>query len=154
MRKIQVNEGRIAPFEFAESAEKFCEDGFPENGKLIGEIKIVGEVVSKDEKLKVCGKIFCRRKFICDRCLSESEEDQVHDFEEELEKEEMIDGFVDVSEIVRDTLIISQPMRSLCSVDCKGLCPSCGKNLNEGDCDCDGFVADPRLAVLQDFKPN
>ena len=154
MRKIQISEGSVTPFEFIESAEKFCGDDFLENGKFIGEIKIVGEVVDDDEKLKICGKIFCRRKFICDKCLSESEESQIHDFEEELDGEEIVDGFVDVSEIVRDTLIISQPIKSLCKVDCKGLCPSCGKNLNEGDCGCDRFIADPRLAILKDFKPN
>lgn len=154
MLKIQIGGGSVAPFEFKESAEKFCGENFLENGKLIGEIKIVGEIVKDDEILKVRGKIFCQRNFICDRCLGETEENQIHDFDEELEQSEVIDGAVDISELVRDTLIISQPIKNLCKINCKGLCPVCGKNLNEGDCECERFIPDPRLAILQNFKPN
>ena len=39
-------------------------------------------------------------------------------------------------------------MRVLCSEDCKGLCPKCGRDLNEGECGCDLKEPDPRLAVL------
>ena len=154
MLKVQIGGGDVAPFEFNESAEKFCGENFLENGKLIGEIKIVGEIVNDDENLKIRGKIFCQRKFTCDRCLSETEENQIHDFDEELEKSEVVDNLVDITELVRDTLIISQPIKNLCKIDCRGLCPICGKNLNEGSCECDRFIPDPRLAILQNFKPN
>ena len=154
MRKVQIGAGGVAPFEFSESAERFCGENFLENGKLIGEIKIVGEIVNDDENLKIRGKIFCQRKFTCDRCLSETEENQIHDFDEELGKSEVVDNLVDITELVRDTLIISQPIKNLCKIDCKGLCPICGKNLNKGDCECDRFIPDPRLAILQNFKPN
>ena len=154
MRKVQISGGNITLFEFKEAAEKFCGEDFLENGKLTGEIKIVGEIVKDDKNLKIRGKIFCQRKFICDRCLSESEENQIHDFDEELESAAVVDNLVDITEIVRDTLIISQPIKNLCKIDCKGLCPVCGKNLNESSCECDRFIVDPRLAILQDFKPN
>jgi uncharacterized protein len=38
---------------------------------------------------------------------------------------------------LRDYAILSVPMKKLCSDDCKGLCFKCGKNLNNGSCDCD-----------------
>ena len=43
----------------------------------------------------------------------------------------------DLDEIIREELILNMDMTVLCSEDCKGLCPRCGKNLNEGDCGCD-----------------
>ncbi|MBR6012296.1 MAG: DUF177 domain-containing protein [Selenomonadaceae bacterium] len=154
MLKVQIGGVLCVPFEFEVSAADFCGDDFLENGKLVGEIKIVGEVAKDDENLKIRGKIFCQRKFICDRCLNAAEEDQIHDFEEELDSGEIVDNFFDITDIVHDTLMISQPIKNLCKTDCRGLCPVCGKNLNEGSCECEKFIPDPRLADLQNFKPN
>ena len=41
-------------------------------------------------------------------------------------------------------------MRLLCSLDCNGLCPRCGSNLNDGPCDCEPEI-DPRLEKLKDL---
>ncbi|MGB9682274.1 MAG: YceD family protein [bacterium] len=43
---------------------------------------------------------------------------------------------IDISSSVRENIIINLPIKPLCRPDCKGLCPVCGKNLNEGDCSC------------------
>lgn len=43
----------------------------------------------------------------------------------------------DLDELVSTNIILNLPMKHLCSETCKGLCPKCGKNLNEGDCGCD-----------------
>ncbi len=54
---------------------------------------------------------------------------------------------------LRDSLALELPMRVHCRDDCKGLCPQCGVNLNEGECDCGEATADPRwdaLARLRD----
>ena len=59
------------------------------------------------------------------------------------------DGFLDVDEEVLSELEMEFPLRFLCHDDCKGLCQRCGKNLNEGDCDCSKREIDPRLAPLQ-----
>lgn len=55
---------------------------------------------------------------------------------------------VDLSELVRQTLLVSLPLQPLCRAACAGLCPQCGKNLNEGPCDCPTETLDPRLAAL------
>ncbi len=151
MLKIQIGAGAVVPFEFELSAERFCEEDFLDNGKFSGEIKIVGEVVNGEKNLKIRGQIFCQKEFTCDRCLSEAKENQVHEFDEELDRAEVVDNCVDITEIVRDILIASQPIQNLCKIDCKGLCPNCGKNLNEGNCGCDRFIPDPRLAILQNL---
>ena len=58
------------------------------------------------------------------------------------------DGFLDMDEPLREQIEMEFPVRFLCDEDCKGLCPKCGKNLNDGDCDCQKREIDPRLAGL------
>lgn len=57
---------------------------------------------------------------------------------------------VDLDEAAREALILESDMVFLCSPDCKGLCPRCGKNLNAGECGCKP-EPDPRLAQLLDL---
>ena len=61
---------------------------------------------------------------------------------------------VDVDSIVVPELILNMDMAVLCDEDCKGLCPVCGKNLNEGDCGCNQKTVDPRLEALKNFLPD
>ncbi len=61
-------------------------------------------------------------------------------------------GIFDALEAARTMFLLNVPMRFLCSDDCKGLCSSCGKNLNGGECGCSQKEIDPRLAVLKNLK--
>jgi uncharacterized protein len=61
-------------------------------------------------------------------------------------------GELDIEECARSLFILNFPTRFLCDEDCKGLCCSCGKNLNDGECDCNKKEIDPRLAVLKNLK--
>ena len=60
--------------------------------------------------------------------------------EEELPQEEteplFVDGIFDLNELLRQNTLVAVPIKPLCSEECKGLCPHCGKNLNDGPCDC------------------
>lgn len=58
------------------------------------------------------------------------------------------DGFLDMDEMLLMQLEMEFPARFLCKDDCLGLCQRCGKNLNEGECDCPKKEIDPRLAPL------
>ena len=61
----------------------------------------------------------------------------------------LIDNFrFDLDPLVSEDVFLSLPAKLLCREDCKGICPRCGKNLNEGPCSCEK-PADPRLAVLK-----
>lgn len=55
-------------------------------------------------------------------------------------------------EIAREQVLIGLPMKPLCREDCRGLCPSCGTDLNTGTCACAAKAVDPRLEVLKNFK--
>lgn len=56
---------------------------------------------------------------------------------------------VDIDTPLIEALLLNMPLTFLCSEDCKGLCPKCGKDLNEGKCDCPEKEIDPRLEILK-----
>ncbi len=56
---------------------------------------------------------------------------------------------LDLEDPMREYALLSIPMLPLCREDCKGLCPQCGANLNDGPCDCDTEQVDDRLAALK-----
>jgi len=58
---------------------------------------------------------------------------------------------VDLTDLIRETLILSLPMKPLCDVECKGLCPDCGANLNEETCECKHEESDERWEGLKDL---
>lgn len=60
---------------------------------------------------------------------------------------------LDVTELVRQHLVLAVPMAPLCRPDCRGLCPTCGADRNEGDCGCSADAVDPRLEALRRFRP-
>ena len=61
------------------------------------------------------------------------------------------DSRLDVDELVTAELLLSLPAKTLCTPDCRGLCPYCGRNLNEGLCGCRADKTDPRLAALKEL---
>lgn len=60
------------------------------------------------------------------------------------------DGYIiDLTPIVREESILAVPMNAVCQEICKGLCSSCGVNLNDEQCDCVHDEIDPRLEALR-----
>lgn len=59
---------------------------------------------------------------------------------------------LDVSSLLWEQFLLSLPVKPLCDDACKGLCRTCGKNLNEGQCDCPEEEGDPRMAPLRNLK--
>ena len=56
---------------------------------------------------------------------------------------------LDITTPLFEEMLLEMPSKILCREDCRGLCPRCGKNLNEGGCDCKQSEGDPRLAILK-----
>ena len=63
----------------------------------------------------------------------------------------LTDDCADLDEILTTAFVFGVPAKLLCSEDCKGLCPVCGADLNEGPCGCQKPV-DPRLAALAQWR--
>ena len=100
----------------------------------------------------------------CDRCLKPVENKLVLHFsrnvtsdsedafsDEDDERSFMEGDKLVVEDLLNNEIMINWPMKVLCKPDCKGICPKCGKDLNTGDCGCDTFVPDPRMAVIKDI---
>ncbi len=94
----------------------------------------------------------------CDRCAEELAKDFSFDIKkivvEQLQNEKDDDDYIviknkvlDLDELVNEEVSLFLPTKILCREDCKGLCPSCGINLNVSKCDCKKDV-DPRMSAL------
>lgn len=59
---------------------------------------------------------------------------------------------IDLTDDVRQTILLAIPLKLLCSAGCEGLCPTCGANLNTEPCTCSEPVGDPRWEKLRTFQ--
>jgi uncharacterized protein len=92
----------------------------------------------------------------CDLCLKSFqskitftiEEVFCNDTDSEKEFWDFSDKTIDLKPAVVADILLNMPMRAVCSDDCKGLCPKCGHNLNEGDCGCDRGYRNPQFEKL------
>lgn len=100
----------------------------------------------------------------CDRCLKEIQQKIVLHFVREIEgsdayqekekddEQSFMAGYeLDVDGLVKNECLMNLPTKVLCKPDCKGICIKCGKDLNMGECGCDTFVPDPRMAGIKDI---
>lgn len=99
----------------------------------------------------------------CDRCLEDVSQAMQLSFQrdivihEETEAEQgeelsFMEGYqLNIDELIYSEILINWPTKILCSDNCKGICNKCGQNLNHGQCGCDTFVPDPRMAAIKDI---
>ena len=97
---------------------------------------IVSSFITKaDQELLVNADIRCRLQLSCARCLQM--------FEVSLQTAAMLSyqvaptDVVDITEDIRQEILLAYPMIPLCQAGCKGLCPTCGQNLNDTSCPCE-----------------
>lgn len=86
------------------------------------------------DSLLVKAQVKGQMKLACARCLEEFES-PIHK-ELDLQYKIASENFIDITDDIRQELMLDLPLKSLCREDCKGLCPICGQNLNEGPCKC------------------
>lgn len=105
------------------------------------------------------GRIHANVECECVRCLATTTQPVVAEFQEiwyyppekAPEEAEWVigeDANLDLAPLVREGFLLGIPIQVLCREDCKGLCPTCGQDLNTGPCNCAGETIDPRLAPL------
>ena len=127
-------------------------------------MKVKGEITNTAGYMRMCVSLSVDYRTECSRCLSPVSGEFSLDLEKTVSPRDLLenldedslddyaiveDGFLDMDEQLREQMEIEFPIRFLCREDCLGLCPKCGKNLNEGDCGCSKKEIDPRLAPLQ-----
>lgn len=122
-------------------------------------IKLQGAVVKSAGIVTLRAKATYTFHGVCDRCLTPFRRQDTVDVEHilvtTLENEEnedfvLIDNYqLPLDDLITADILLQLPSKNLCREDCRGLCPQCGKNLNEGLCDCKSETTDPRLEVLR-----
>ncbi len=142
---------------FAEDEELDCVS--PVKGKV--------EITNSGPLLLVRGKVVTDVRLFCGRCLTdvilpiEVEIDEgfplVHvgdsvfaqpEEEEDTASELVNNNILDLEELIRQDLLVGIPIQPLCEPECKGLCPTCGQNLNVEDCACPPETIESPLQVL------
>lgn len=61
-------------------------------------------------------------------------------------------GGIELTDLLREQVLLEVPLKTVCKEDCKGLCPHCGRNLNTGQCECTEAASDPRWEALKGLK--
>ncbi len=83
--------------------------------------------------------------------IREAEEGQLKG--DELDTAFYQNDVINTDELLAEQIVLNLPMKSLCSPDCKGICPQCGVDLSVQGCSCGHTEMDPRLAVLKQLLP-
>ncbi len=106
-----------------------------EEARFTNPIQVTTQLKREINFVRIEGEVKGNLELRCSRCL----EDFTKDFSYGLNllfsvKRE--DAFIDITENLREEIILNHPFKVLCKSDCKGLCSLCGQNLNKGRCSC------------------
>lgn len=108
-------------------------------------VRLDGEYIGTGESVRIEGAVSCKVHAHCAKCLEPVEQELTAKVGEVFTKtpdesdpdQYPLDGTaVELDELVRDALLLALPLRFLCKIDCKGLCPECGQPLNHRRCTC------------------
>ena len=133
--------------------------------RLSHPLRLEGVLESVVDGILVRGTLSTVIEAECGRCLEDMRQDVASevvelfrdpaeiDPDDELEAGyEIRDAQIDLDVLVRDALAPALPYSPVCDEDCKGLCPTCGTNLNEASCDCTDTSTDARWAALEALR--
>lgn len=137
--------GKTLPFAFSVDAAALGLD--KEDLQFDDQLQVRLEAVYRDGKIDVTGSLRMKVAFLCSRCLKSFSCPIVADFEDEIPVDHTTD--VDLTELARELFFTALPLKPLCDEDCKGLCHSCGGDLNKKQCGCPNDEIDHRLSVLK-----
>jgi len=142
------------------------------DGLILGTCSIDARGSRSADQLRLTGRVVATLQVDCARCLKpvpvnvDERFDLLYipsvnrlepDEETELAKDDLSIAFyrddcLDLDDIVREQIELAIPMARLCTDQCRGLCSTCGANLNESDCSCRADEPDPRWAALERLR--
>lgn len=102
---------------------------------FIGPLKMKAHVEKLEDTVIARANVESKYSSICSRCLEESQQDWSKEYILDFPVEKKTE-FIDMTDEIRQEVILSFPARTLCKPDCKGLCLGCGVNLNKEECKC------------------
>jgi uncharacterized protein len=145
-----------------------AEVGLADYEEFCNPIEIVLNINKIGSEIYIRAVVSTTAKLFCDRCLDEYEWpvketiDIICTTDTGLAKNDQDDVYfmtkatkeIDITESIRQLLIICLPERKLCKKNCKGMCSQCGTNLNLETCQCTNEKIDPRWEALNKLKFN
>jgi uncharacterized protein len=129
-------------------AEEFRLDVPVDEPAVVHPVETTLHAEASAEAVVLTGQVATRLRITCSRCLEAYETPLTGRFEVHVSP---LQEFVDVSEEVRQSLLLALPVKPLCRPDCQGICPQCGKNLNAETCLCRGEAQNGPFDQLRKF---
>lgn len=156
-------------FEFLLAPEEIALDS--EDAELKNAVRVTGKLTKHIAQTDVAGTISAELEIECSRCLQKIDKDLEFAFEaafvtpenfteakeaelnaKDLDVSVFEGDKIDLTELVREQILLNLPEQVFCREDCKGLCDKCGANRNLIDCNCKEKEIDPRWAALKNLK--
>ena len=144
-----------------------------ENVRQIANLDWSASAERAGAEIRISGKLDTTVELACSRCLDPARfqvskpfdlffrerDDAMFDEDEEVELHEndtrtafFTGTKLAIADILREQILLAVPMKALCTIDCKGLCPTCGTNLNSGSCGCSPENFNPHMDTLIEIK--
>jgi uncharacterized protein len=176
---FEIRDLELHPIEFTEKFEPGVIDLGSEYRQMTpiessGRADLVEEHHGKHkiiQDIRIQGRLATRLELSCARCLEPIAQDVKREFDllyrpqgADAGRDEMsvTDAEAEISyyegegilldDVVREQVLLAVPLKVTCREDCKGLCPHCGTNLNEGQCSCAVAPEEPRWAALKEIR--
>ena len=139
--------------------------------QLIAAVSVEGRIRRQDGEVELRGKLATKVAIACGRCLKSVElpvevafserfvpavawrGEEQHELAQEDLNLSVFDGQgIELDDLVKEEIVLAIPGHSLCHEACRGLCPSCGVDLNLVTCDCETKRIDSRWEKLKDLR--
>ena len=158
---------------FAASFEPGVVDFGSESVHQVGPLDWSASAERAGEEIRIAGSLKTSVELPCSRCLEPARiainkpfdlffrqrDEDMFDEDEEVELDEadtrtafFTGSQLAIADILREQILLALPMKALCTLDCKGLCPHCGTNLNSGNCNCPKESFNPHMDTLLEIK--
>ena len=168
VRDLEIRAARF-DVELAPGVVEFLDTKLRQAGPLKagGKVELVTGSLGE---IRVKGHMTVRMEVDCDRCLEPAEFPVDSDFElyyspvtggfgdeKAIDPSEAEMGFyegdgLELNDVLRENVLLALPMQRVCSASCKGICPICGQNRNQSECQCRSEAIDDRWAALKELK--
>ena len=138
---------------------------------IVAPVKLAFDIFKDKSTFRLVGKTETTLEVPCSRCVEpmaipvdtsfdlryQPHSANTGEGEKEIEEDDLTTAFyendeIDLEQLMREQFYLALPMKPLCTPGCKGLCATCGTNLNRGTCDCRQEWQDPRLAALKELR--
>ena len=133
-----------------------------------GEVSLLNHSLGE---IRVQGQLRIDTSTVCDRCIEaiqlpiQNQYDLIYmpaghslgGGEDEIDKDAVEVGFyegngIELDDVLREVVLLALPMQIVCGEACKGICPVCGHNRNQRECNCQTKAADDRWNSLKSLR--